>query len=740
MAICAQNPPGGYGPSSGGSGTGANTTSSTFGGSPSNAYTFSVVAGTTYATNNKTGNVDYSGADATVVINSAIAALATTGGRLFFKNGVYPINSMTLESATGCSNFGGSGAALAYGIHFPANTVVGSVQWLIEGESTSVWQGEIGSTTVNANGVVFNVTSTAVSSVTAGSVLAGFWQSPNTNCTLTTAFPNVSNDLHFHNITVRFPTTTRGNEIGVAAYFALNVEYDNVVADFNLAYNTIATGATPTTGTYGSFGLTSTVSGSGNWQDFRNTFAVGYNIGYDFLSEHVTGTTITSIYNNNACEFGRVGSASVVQVFHPIAITHFVDQETGAGCIWGPGMSQGTITDIFFDFELGNDANWYTTARGKTTKLTETNCGYDTGILRYQTVLENTGIVAEIPVASLFTSCGQNFQAFEGTSPPSISLSPITDSFTRPNSPAPANTNGLGPAWLSGTQVGNNGLTIASNAAQINSASASVSGYSFYLAQTFNSDQFSKATVGAINSSASTFFEVATNGSTSPSVQTYNTYYCSHLAAGGSGIIKVVAGASTTLASQTAVVGCNAGDVLELRSIGGLLWAYRNGNLDTNFSPNPVATTVSGGAPGLFLFQSAAAGVTATTWSGGSFPTMHGTDSIYSNPDIHPMYLSSGTAPTPTGTGACATITTQVPASIGSQAGSLKCTGTTGASTITLTFPAAQAAPNGWRCSADDETTVADRPSQTSSTTTTCVLTTTSTATNDVIVWNASPF
>jgi hypothetical protein len=94
----------------------------------------------------------------------------------------------------------------------------------------------------------------------------------------------------------------------------------------------------------------------------------------------------------------------------------------------------------------------------------------------------------------------------------------------------------------------------------------------------------------------------------------------------------------------------------------------------------------------------------------------------------------------PTGTGACATITTQVPAatSAGGYAGSFKCTGVTGASTMTIAF--GYTAPNGWSCNASDETTVADKPNQTSTTTTTCVLTTVATAANDVIAWSAAPY
>jgi hypothetical protein len=96
---------------------------------------------------------------------------------------------------------------------------------------------------------------------------------------------------------------------------------------------------------------------------------------------------------------------------------------------------------------------------------------------------------------------------------------------------------------------------------------------------------------------------------------------------------------------------------------------------------------------------------------------------------------ASGSVPTITGTGACATISTQ---SGGAWNFSFKCTGATGASTITITFVLPQT--NGYHCEASDETTVADKPNQTSHTATTCVLTTTTTASNDTILVNAFGF
>lgn len=97
--------------------------------------------------------------------------------------------------------------------------------------------------------------------------------------------------------------------------------------------------------------------------------------------------------------------------------------------------------------------------------------------------------------------------------------------------------------------------------------------------------------------------------------------------------------------------------------------------------------------------------------------------------------LSGGALAGLTGTGACATITTQ---SGGSWAGTAKCTGTTGASTLTIT--PGITAPNGWVCNVQDETTRANLFQQTSHSTAACVLTITSVTQNDVFVFDAIAF
>lgn len=98
--------------------------------------------------------------------------------------------------------------------------------------------------------------------------------------------------------------------------------------------------------------------------------------------------------------------------------------------------------------------------------------------------------------------------------------------------------------------------------------------------------------------------------------------------------------------------------------------------------------------------------------------------------------VSTGTAVAFTGsTGACSTTGTQ---SGGSWAGRVTCTAATAASTLVIV--PGTTAPNGWICSAFDQTTRANLLQQTATGTTSCTLTATSITQNDVIVFQATAF
>jgi len=96
--------------------------------------------------------------------------------------------------------------------------------------------------------------------------------------------------------------------------------------------------------------------------------------------------------------------------------------------------------------------------------------------------------------------------------------------------------------------------------------------------------------------------------------------------------------------------------------------------------------------------------------------------------------IAGGAAAALSGTGACAMITTQVG---GAWSGSFKCTGTTGASTVTIT--PGTTAPNGWSCSSSDET-AGLAGAQSGHSTTTCTVKFATVTQDDVLTFSANAF
>ena len=99
------------------------------------------------------------------------------------------------------------------------------------------------------------------------------------------------------------------------------------------------------------------------------------------------------------------------------------------------------------------------------------------------------------------------------------------------------------------------------------------------------------------------------------------------------------------------------------------------------------------------------------------------------------IYPSGPSQPVLTGTGACATFSTQTGTIY---YGAFKCTGTTGAATITLTT--GTTATNGFRCQASDTTTAADTITTGTLSATSCAFSAAAIVSGDVISFSATPF
>lgn len=150
------------------------------------------------------------------------------------------------------------------------------------------------------------------------------------------------------------------------------------------------------------------------------------------------------------------------------------------------------------------------------------------------------------------------------------------------------------------------------------------------------------------------------------------------------------------------------------------------------------AINVSGGTPTIYDYGVRRTGITnLCTGTCTSVNALEPTATGWTGPGgiLGTYFGSAGATPTlSAGTGACATTSTQVG---GPWSGTFVCTGTTGASTITIA-PGSTAA-HGWNCSSSDQT-AGVVGAQSGSSATTCTIKFASVTQNDVITFQAAQY
>lgn len=337
------------------------------------------LSGTTYhARNNSTGRVDYSGGDAGKVIREAIAGLSGKCGHLNFEPAVYHIDSLVQEKAAGFSHY--------YGIRIPGIASHGQYcEWTLEGDSPPPLIDQFG-TGVQTSGVIFYITPAAIATVPASAQIIGIWVQPST--------PSAS--VTFHDIDVRFPTNQRGNETGIDASQALNANYDNVTADFNIAQNSLQF---PVAGTIGLVGLTTTAS-SHEENYMRNALAIGYDIGLDIQSEHSVLINSYAVDGNYCIDYGVHGGA----IYHASAWVDAGWGECAHGLTLGPNLQRGTLLEID-GLDIEDASPGYMKIFKPVYHVKETNAGYTHGVFAYSVTQGNVGTIV---LADLFDGGGGN--------------------------------------------------------------------------------------------------------------------------------------------------------------------------------------------------------------------------------------------------------------------------------------------------------------------------------------------
>lgn len=328
-------------------------------------YTFSVASGTVKATPDISGLPAYSGTDAAVVINDAIAA-DPTGGTFYFQNGIYPFTSVTQETTDGYN--------LYYSVGIPANA--GSADqyatWRFVGEA----EPSVVGAAVQTQGVIFQVTPTAITA--AGSptnVVVGFWQRPDTT-------NNTGNDIFFENLGLTFPNNQRGYEVGFDMEEADTVVWQNTVASFNASWgapgpNTTYSLPPNPTGANGSAAYRSPKPSHGDSVVFDNTWAVGYSIGYDIIGEHSIMQLAGAELCYWAAQYGGVNEGGTIQ--YEANWDNFEDQDNYDGILLGSELGASTTLDLI-NYKIEQDL---TGPFARQYDMVEANPGNTSGMITY---------------------------------------------------------------------------------------------------------------------------------------------------------------------------------------------------------------------------------------------------------------------------------------------------------------------------------------------------------------------
>ena len=320
------------------------------------------------AKNNVTGNLDYEGTDAAVVVQNAINNIATVCGTLHFKAEAtpFPFNSLTQETASGFSNY--------YAVRIPNQASSGQYcQWVIEGEGAPPVIDQFAAGVMNT-GTIFYVTPTALASVSSTVQIMGFWTQP-------IGSGSVSASVIYRGFDVRFPNNQRGNETGIDSTQALNVDYEHVTADTNVQQASLAF---PVAGTLGMIGFTSTLS-SHEENVFYRTNVMGYDTGYDIQSEHASMYQTYAQEENYCYKYGVNGSSLI---YHPSVWSNVGCGESSHDLLLGANLQSGTRLTIQ-EFDIEDAAAGTTFANVYHAK--ETNAGYTSGYVSWGAVRANVG-------------------------------------------------------------------------------------------------------------------------------------------------------------------------------------------------------------------------------------------------------------------------------------------------------------------------------------------------------------
>jgi len=300
--------------------------------------------------------MEFSGRDHAVVFNSAAANLASTGGQLFHKKGIYNGQSSIQETNNGQTNW------YVFALPPTASGGVTQVYWDLVGETGTQ------ASSTNQFGTIFNVLPSAYSGpAPSGALLSALWQRP--------APSAVNNSVIFRNMTCRIPDNQRSPTACFDSFQSQFSSHINTVAETAIGYvDQVCSGLTPAVANMTGY---RTNQVSTNEAYFENTWSIGWNAPYNVLSNHPIGINMHSLCNQNAGLF-NIGATDYGGI-----LIHFQDNHNIVGPIF-------TCT-LGGRYDLLNTIVEVTTsgAFARTNGATETTPGTCTGQVTVSTAAAN---------------------------------------------------------------------------------------------------------------------------------------------------------------------------------------------------------------------------------------------------------------------------------------------------------------------------------------------------------------
>jgi len=287
------------------------------------------------AINNAAGTVDFSGRDAGAVFRSAGNARASTGGTLYFKNGIYPGQTSVQETLASQTNW------YIWGIPGPVGTEQVSFHVVCESFTQILYS------SIQTDGCIHLIMPSAYAGPQPSSnTLSGFWQRPTTN------FGSVNNNSDFFvNNAVRIPDNQHTPSNSFDTFTAVYSSHIGAVADTAIpATDQLCSGLT--TGLTGVNGFRTNQTSTDETY-FENTWAEGYTIPYNILSNH-----FIFINAHASCNFGAGTVTMGGNVYGGIFI-HFQDIHNLNGFTWNctqPGTRIDSLNQIT-EFTLSGTFN-----------------------------------------------------------------------------------------------------------------------------------------------------------------------------------------------------------------------------------------------------------------------------------------------------------------------------------------------------------------------------------------------